>query len=101
MFNKLLGKAKNAVSSKLKSSSSFETTDKEVSSILGGMLKTVVTTVSLPFLPIIIIGFIVIFVVVVFLQVTGVPMVVFGVGTDSTNYCKEDPSQVEYAYEPL
>ena len=101
MFNKLFGKAKNAVSSKLKSSSSFETTDKEVSSILGGMLKTVVTTVSLPFLPIIIIGFIVIFVVVVFLQVTGVPMVVFGVGTDSTNYCKEDPSQVEYAYEPL
>ena len=98
-FKNLFTKAKKAITYK---ASSLSQTENTLSSVIGGMAKTIIATLSLPIVTPILIGtFVIAFIAITFMQITSYPAVVFGVGTDSTNYCKEDPSQVEYAYEPL
>ena len=98
-FKNLFTKAKKTIAYK---ASSLNQTEKTLSSLLGSTAKTVIATLSLPIVTPILIGtFVIVFIAITFMQIISYPAVVFGVGTDSTNYCNEDPSQVEYAYEPL
>ena len=98
-FKNLFTKAKNAITNK---TNSLNQTEKTLSSVIGGMAKTVIATLSLPIVTPILIGtFVIAFIAITFMQITSYPAVVFGVGTDSTNYCNEDPSDVETPYEPL
>lgn len=97
-FKGFISKAKNLVTKKNNSSDS-ENFIKSMVKTAGTLIATSVT----PFLlPILIIGIIVIFVVVSFIQIISTPPIVFGVGNGETsNYCNQDPSKAEYAYEPL
>ena len=97
-FKGFISKAKNLVTKKNNSSDS--------ENFIKSMVKTAGTLIAtsvMPFLlPILIIGIIVIFVVVSFIQIISTPPIVFGVGNGETsNYCNQDPSKAEYAYEPL
>ena len=97
-FKGFISKAKNLVTKKNDSSDS--------ENFIKSMVKTAGTLIAtsvMPFLlPILIIGIIVIFVVVSFIQIISTPPIVFGVGNGETsNYCNQDPSKAEYAYEPL
>lgn len=105
-------KAKNAVSKGKEAlqKNREKSAGEEVTGTLTGMIKgAAVGILSTLALPIIIIAAVIVFIIVVFSMITAIPFVVFGVdlgggeagsGTTS-NYCNQDPSKAEYAYEPI
>ena len=104
-------KAKNAVSKgkdALKKRQAEKSAGEEVTGTITGFIKgAAISILSTLALPIIIIAAVIVFVIVVFSMVTAIPFVVFGVdlggGSDGTTseYCNQDPSKAEYAYEPV
>ena len=106
-------KAKNAVSKGKEAlkKSREKSAGEEVTGTITGMVKgAALSILSTLALPIIIIVSVIIFVFVVWIIITAIPFIVFGVdlgggeaGGNSTtvNYCNQDPSKAEYAYEPL
>lgn len=86
-----------------------KSTGEEATGTLVGMIKGVavgiLSTLALPI--IVFVGIIFVAVIVFLLLIDSVPFVVFGIdlsnqgGSTTNNYCNQDPSKVEYAYEPI
>lgn len=101
-------KAKNVVS-KGKAALKAKSAGEEATGTLVGMIKGVavgiLSTLALPI--IVFVGIIFVAVIVFLLLIDSVPFVVFGIdlsdsgGSTTNNYCNQDPSKAEYAYEQI